>query len=154
MDELDTLWIGHFGVTASAFERRLLAQVLTAIDKGDPLFVVTAMLTRLIYTSLGDTEKALLQFGPVLTSYLVEMGSATSKISSDLVTIVHETKRLERSISMLDARVIDRKRSLKQRVTDRAIIIVDSDLKTSLQWSVGLSLSFISGVASVCIWTP
>lgn len=154
MDELDTFWFKHFGVTASAFERRLLAQVLTAIDKGDPLFVVTAMLSRLIYTSLGDTEKALLQFGPVLTSYMAGLGSAISKISSDLVKIVHETKRLERSISMLDARVIDRKRSLKQRVTERAIIVVDSDLKTSLQWSVGLSLSFISGVAAVCIWAP
>ena len=154
MDELDLFWERHFGVAASMFERRMLAQVMIAIEPGDPLFVVTAMLTRLLYISLGETEKALLQFGPALSARMAGLETATEKISSDLAAILYATKKLERAVAMLDARVIDRQRTIRQRLEKRAKAIVSAEYRATLPWVFGVCLAFIAGVVAVVIWTP
>lgn len=154
MDELDEFWIGHFGVAASLFERRLIAQISKTILPGDPLFVLTAMLARQLYLSLDGKAKALLEFGPAITRLMTELEGATLKISSDLSSILTQAAEVKRNMVILDAHLIHQNRSVAQRVMERALVMLDSDLKTSLQWSVGLSFSFISGVVTVCIWTP
>jgi hypothetical protein len=152
MDELDIFWIGHFGVVASTFERRLIAQVMPTIAPGDPLFVIMVMLTRQIYLALGGEEKALLEFGPAVVKRMENLDSATLKISSDLQAILAQVGSLKRGIQMLDAHLIDKKLSKAQRVTERAMPIIDSEFKAMLQWTLGLCFAFIAGVAAVSIW--
>ena len=132
----------------------MLAQVMVAIEPGDPLFVVTAMLTRLLFISLGETEKALLQFGPALSARMAGLEAATETISSDLAAILNATKQLERTIAMLDARTIDRERSLRKRLEQRTQAIVSAEYRAILPWVFGICLAFIAGVVSVSIWTP
>ena len=153
MDELDAFWDQHFGVAASLFERRLLIQISTTIPPGDPLFVLTAMLTRQLYLALGGKEKAILEFGPAVTEMMKNLAGATETISSDLSAILNQIGRVRRNMDMLDARLIDQRRNLAQRVTERATAIVDGDLKTMLQWIVSLCLAFIAGVVAVTIWS-
>lgn len=151
MDELDTFWIGHFGVTASLFERRLIAQISMTILPGDPLFVLTAMLARQLYLSLDGKAKALLEFGPAMTRLMTELEGATLKISSDLSAILTQVAEVKRNMVMLDAHLIHQNRSVAQRVIERALAMLDSELKTKLQWTVGLVLAFIFGVVTVAI---
>lgn len=123
MDEFDIFWERHFGVVASMFERRLLAQVMTTIEPGDPLLVVTAMLIRQLYVSLGETEKAL-QFGPALSDRVAGLEASMGNITTTLAAILRETKRLERGFGMLNAHVIDRERSMRERLEKRAAAII------------------------------
>jgi hypothetical protein len=151
MDELDIYWHGHFGVAASTFERRLLAQIMTVIPPGDPLFVVTAMLARQIYVVLGSNEKAILEFGPTVTKRMEDLKDATEKIAVDLDMILVRIALVNGNIEMLDARVTDRRRSLAQWLTERTIAIINDESKTTLQWTVSLCLAFIAGVAAVSV---
>jgi hypothetical protein len=111
------------------------------------------MLARQLYLSLDGKAKALLEFGPAMTRLMTELEGATLKISSDLSSILTQVAGVKRNMDMLDARLIDQRRSLAQRVTERAVAIVDGDLKTTLQWTVSLCLAFIAGVAAVSIWS-
>lgn len=154
MDELDMFWVRYFHVTPSKIERELLFQIMETVGPEDPQFVLPALQIRQIYLALDDKAKGVLEFGPAITQRIQNMQSATSIISSDLLKILKQIARVKRNIVMLDAHLMHQNRSVAQRVMERAIAIVDSDSKTSLQWSVGLGLSFISGVAAVCIWTP
>ena len=70
---------------------------------------------------------------------------------SDLSAILNQIARVRRNMEMLDARLIDQRRSLAQRVKERAVAIVDGDLKITLQWTVSLCLAFIAGVAAASI---
>lgn len=154
MDELDLFWERHFGVAASAFERQLLAQIITTIEPGDPLFVVAAMLARQNYITLGAEEKALLQFGPALSQRMLEMETSVRSIENQLATILAKVKQVERSLVMLDARVIDRERTIGSRVRKRAGKIVSAEYRATLPWVVGICLAFIAGVVAVAVLTP
>lgn len=154
MDELDLFWERHFGVPASGFERRLLAQVMMAIEPGDPVFVLAAMLTRQMYISLGENEKALLQFGPVWSKRMEDLEGVAERISTDLKAIMREVRQLERSCGMLNARLLDAARTIPQQMKERVTAMLDHDYRTTLFWVTGLSLAFIAGVVAVTIFTP
>lgn len=154
MDELDLFWERHFGVEASAFERQLLAQITKTIAPGDPLFVVTAMLARQNFITLGAEEKALLQFGPALSQRMLEMETSVRSIEIQLATILAKVKQVERSLVMLDARVIDRERTFGSRMKKRAEKIVSAEYRATLPLVVGICLAFIAGVVAVSVLTP
>ena len=154
MDEIDHFWFRYFGVTASTFERTLLAQIMVTIAPEDPQFVIPAMQTRQIYLSLDGKARALLEFGPAISKRFENMQGAAMQISSDLSSILIQAAQVKQNIEMLDAHLIDRKRSLAQRVIERAITIDNDASKSNLQWIMGLCLAFISSVVLVAIWTP
>lgn len=154
MDELDLFWERYFGVPASAFERRLLAQIMSTIEPGDPVFVVAAMLARQLYISIGEKEKAVLRFGPALSRQMENLEGTAGKISSDLAAILNDVRQLEQSLAMLNARLVDNERAIPQMVAKRAAAMVDADYRKILPWVFGLCLAFIAGVMAVTIFTP
>lgn len=94
MSALNEFWKDAFGADISSFEEILMRRGARVMFPEEPLYVVYAMLVRAIYEGQGETEKALLKFGPELADRAQAIISAANGIERELALLAYRTNEL------------------------------------------------------------
>jgi hypothetical protein len=92
---LNELWQSLFGEDISQFETNLVRESGKLLEPREPLFLVVAMMVRILHSTLGETERALLRFAPQITQ------NAQSMIRS-AVGLDQQLRQLETNIGSIE----------------------------------------------------
>lgn len=86
-DDLKAIWLKYFGRDASQFERNLMGRFDETFGMNDPIFPIAMLLTIVLYESLGSSEKAVLERGPLLAQRVELMGTSLDELRRELTQL-------------------------------------------------------------------